>query len=132
MTIKMPPKLYLDANILFSAAYGSPAMKRLWEQAMKGTYTLRASRYVIEEARRNLDNDEQVMALEESLLRVQIVPEVDPDIPCPIDLPKKDRPVYMAALLAKADYLITSDLDHFGPYLGQKVQGVTICRLRDL
>lgn len=128
----MPPKLFLDVNILFSAAYGSPAMKRLWEQAKKGTYTLIASSYVIEEARRNLDNDEQVMALEECLIRVQIVPEVDPDIPCPIDLPKKDRPVYMAALLARADYLITGDLDHFGPYLGQKVQGVTICRLRDL
>ena len=107
-------------------------MKCLWEQAKKGTYTLIASSYVIEQARRNLDNDEQGMALEECLLRVQIVPEVDPDIPCPIDLPKKDRPVYMAALLARADYLITGDLDHFGPYLGQKVQGVTICRLRDL
>jgi len=131
-TGKIPSRVFLDANILFSAAYGSPAIKRLWAQAKKGTYILLASNYVIEEARRNLNNNEQVMALEDCLLHVQIVPEVDPEIPCPITLPEKDKPVFMVALKARADYLITGDLVHFGPYLGHKIQGVTICKLRDL
>lgn len=124
--------VFLDANILFSAAYGSPALERLWNAAKKGTYILLASPYVIEEARRNLDTEVQRTALELCLAHVQLVLEVDRDMPCPIDLPEKDRPVFMAAVAANADYLVTGDVLHFGPFFGQKIQGVTVCRLREL
>lgn len=53
------PAIFLDANILFSAAYGSPAVKRLQEKAKSNECSLLASKYVIEEARRNLDTKEQ-------------------------------------------------------------------------
>jgi len=124
-------RIFLDANILFSVAYGSPGLNRFWELAKKGRCTLFTSNYVVEKARRNLINSEQLKKLSTYLSKVRIVPEVDPDIPCPIELPKKDRPVMLAALSIKADYLITGDTIHFGKYFGQTVSGVKICRPRD-
>lgn len=124
-------RIFLDSNILFSVAYGSPGLNRLWELAKKGSCVLLASEYVIEEAKRNLSTAKQLLKLDEYLTIVQTVPEVDPTIACPLELPDKDRPVIMAAINAKADYFITGDITHFGKYFGQTIMGVNICLARD-
>jgi predicted nucleic acid-binding protein len=124
-------RIFLDANILFSIAYGSPGLNRLWELAQKKHCELFASNYVVEEARRNLLSSEQLRKLEAFLSMVQLVPEVDPSIPCPIELPEKDRPVLLAAISIKANYLLTGDMIHFGKYFGQTVRGIKICLPRD-
>ena len=124
-------RIFLDANILFSVAYGSPGLNRLWKSAQPKRCMLFASHFVVEEARRNLFRPEQMERLEDYLSEVRIVPEVDPTLSCPIDLPEKDRPVLMAAISIKADYLITGDSTHFGKYFGRTVNGVRICRPRD-
>jgi len=124
-------RIFLDANILFSVAYGSPGLNRLWKSAQQKRCMLFASHFVVEEARRNLFRPEQMERLEDYLSGVRIVPEVDPTLSCPIDLPEKDRPVLMAAISIKADYLITGDSTHFGKYFGRTVNGVKICRPRD-
>lgn len=124
-------RIFLDADILFSVAHGSPGLNHLWELAQKGSCVLLASEYVIEEAKRNLSAAEQLQKLDEYLSLVQTVPEVDPTITCPINLPDKDRPVIMAAIGAKASYLITGDITHFGKYFGQTIMGVNICLARD-
>jgi predicted nucleic acid-binding protein len=124
-------RIFLDANIFFSIAYGSPGLNRLGELAKKKHCVLFGSDYVIEEAKRNLFQPEQLEKLEAFLSKVQTVPEVDPEIPCPISLPEKDRPVLLAAISIKADYLLTGDSIHFGRYFGRVVNGVRICRPRD-
>lgn len=124
-------RVFLDANILFSIAYGSPGLGQLWELTKKGQCLLLASGYVIEEARRNLDNAAQLKRLESFLTNVQVVLEADATIPCPVDLTEKDRPVLMAAISAEADYFLTGDKEHFGKYFGQTISGVRICRARD-
>ncbi|MFB3884345.1 MAG: putative toxin-antitoxin system toxin component, PIN family [Thermodesulfobacteriota bacterium] len=124
-------RIFLDANVLFSIVHGSPGLNRLWQLAEEGHCTLFTSDYVIEEVRRNLIHSEQLSKLETFLAKVRIVPEIDPDIPCPIELPDKGRPIMLAALSIKADDLITGDTIHFGKYFGQKVSGVKICRPRD-
>ena len=124
-------RVFLDANILFSVAYGSPGLERLWERAQKGLCELFASRYVVEVAQRNLKYPDQVNKLKSYLANVQIVLEAAPNLSCPIDLPGKDRPVFMAAVFARADYLITGDMIHFGKYFGRTVSGVKICTARD-
>jgi len=128
----MPKTVFLDANVLFSAAYGSAGLLRLWEFADKGACRLIASEYVVEEAKRNLDRPGQQAALKRLLKQVHIVSEADPSTPCPIALPEKDRPVLLAALFAKADFLLTGDITHFGPYFGKRIQNLTICIPRDL
>ncbi len=124
-------RIFLDANILFSVAYGSPGLSLLWQSVRQKRCMLFASNFVVEEAKRNLSDPEQKKRLEEYLSEVRIVPEADPTLPCPIELPEKDRPVLMAAVLNKADYLLTGDSTHFGKYFGQTVNGVKICRPRD-
>ena len=121
-------RIFLDANILFSIAYGSPGLNHLFEIAQEKHCLLFASNYVIEEAKRNLTVQEQIEKLEAFLPKVQIVPEVDTQIPCPIQLPEKDRPVLLAAISIKANYLLTGDTIQFGKYFGQTVSGVKICR----
>jgi uncharacterized protein len=127
----MVDRIFLDANVLFSIAYGSPGLKRLEERAQKKHCLLFASNYVIEEARRNLSNPSQLKRLETFLSKVQIIPEMDPQLPSPLDLPEKDRPVLLAAISIRADYLLTGDITHFAKYFGKRVSGVTICLPRD-
>ena len=124
-------RIFLDANIFFSIAYGSPDLNRLGELVKRKHCVLFGSDYVIEEARRNLFQPEQLKRLGAFLSKVQIVPEVDPKIPCPISLPEKDKPVLLAAISIKADYLLTGDTIHFGKYFGEVVNGIRICRPQD-
>ena len=127
----MVDRIFLDANVLFSIAYGSPGLKRLEERAQKKHCLLFASNYVIEEAKRNLSDPSQRKRLDGFLSNTQIIPEMDPQLPCPIHLPEKDRPVLLAAISIRADYLLTGDMTHFGRYFGKRVSGVTICLPRD-
>lgn len=126
-----PNRIFLDANILFSLAYGSSGLSILWELAKKGHCVLLASNYVIEEAKRNLESEAQRKNLDAYLSNVEVVKEIDQTLPCPIELPDKDKPVLMAAISAKADYLITGDVTHFGRYFGRTVMGVKIGMARD-
>lgn len=119
-------RLFLDANVLFSAAYGSPKIGLIWERAREKRCGLLVSRYVVEEARRNLALPEQRARLEDHLAGVEIVPEAPAGLPCPLELPVKDRPVLLAAIAARATHLITGDARHFGPYYGQTVRGVVL------
>ena len=36
-------RVFLDANVLFSVAYGSPGLNRLWELAQEGSCVLLSS-----------------------------------------------------------------------------------------
>lgn len=119
-------RIFLDANVLFSAAYGSPGIQRLWDMARNGQCKIIASAYVIEEARRNLESPEHLSRLERLIEEIEVVPESDPEMPCPIALAEKDRPVVIAAIQAGATHLLTGDLKHFRSHLGQVVQGLRI------
>ena len=123
----MPPdRVFLDANVLCSAAYGSPGLVRLWELAEQGRAQLVASSQVEQEARRNLSTPEQQERLTAYLRGVEFVPLPDPDLPCPVQLPPDDRLVLLAAVAAQACVLLTGDRKHFGPHYGRRVLGVLI------
>lgn len=119
-------RLFLDGNILFSAAYRSSAgIARLWAIP---DVQLFSSTYAAEEARRNLDSAEQEARLEELLRDVRLVSEVM--LPArrasSIDLPDKDQPILAGALAANATHLITGDRRHFGRYFGQSLEGIVV------
>lgn len=119
-------RLFLDANILFSAAYRPDAgVRRLWKLPAA---VLLTSDYAVEEARRNLREPEQLKRLDALLESVRTAsaivlnPEMRPDI----ELPEKDWPILSGAATAGATHLITGDVRHFGPYFGTEVGGVLI------
>ena len=84
--------VFLDANVLFSAAWRADAgLGRLWR--LTGAQLI-TSVYAVEEARRNLEEPDQVRRLEDLLPRMRIVPEVeDRSVVGATDLPDKDRPI---------------------------------------
>ena len=119
-------RLFLDANILFSAAYREDAgVTVLWSLE---NVRLCTSPYAIEEAERNLAKRDQKKRLERLIQDLQLVQTATaPDaIPLEVKLPDKDWPILGGAIAAEATHLITGDLKHFGPYFGQTIQGVLI------
>ena len=117
-------RLFLDANVLFSAAYKKDArVVRLW--ALKDALLL-TSRYALEEARFNLEHEEQRRRLVTLARDLQLVEATDHPLPRHASLPEKDQPILLAALEAKAHYLLTGDLRHFGAYFGKSLAGVRV------
>lgn len=119
-------RLFLDANILFSAAYHPDAgVRRLWKLP---SAVLLTSDYAIEEARRNLREPEQVERLDALLESVRSASAVipNPEMRPNIKIPEKDWPILGGAVTAGATHLITGDMRDFGPYFGTEVGGVLI------
>jgi uncharacterized protein len=117
--------VFLDANILFSAAYLPGAgLLRLWK--LRGIRLI-ASAHAAEEARFNLKEQEPRRRLEELLKDLDMVPEGhERPLPPGIALPAEDRPILQSAIAAGAAFLLTGDKRHFGPYNGKRIEGVLI------
>lgn len=117
-------KLFLDANILFSAAYREEAgLLKLWR--LKNT-VLCSSQYAVHEARRNLSEATQKNRLDLLLESVSISKTEHLANQLDVDLKQKDIPILLGAIKAKADYLITGDFRDFGKYFGKTIHNVMI------
>lgn len=122
----MVHRLFLDANVLFSAAYRPNAgILRLWELPDTELVT---SSFALEEARRNLLTNEQRERLESLLEEVGVgeASMLPPERRGGIELPEKDWPILGGAAASGATHLITGDISHFGPFFGKKVLGVIV------
>ena len=86
--------------------------------------------YAAEEARRNLSRPRQREDLEELLDSVEVVstavPSMDHPLFSTVKLPDKDRPILLAAISVGATHLLTGDFRHFGPYYGERIEGILI------
>ena len=123
-------RVFLDANALFSVAYGSKGLRTLWNWAREGRCLLLSSAYAVEEARRNLQPRHQAQ-LAELIGTMAIVAEAHLAFAELLRLPEKDKPILAAAINARATHLLTGDLRHFGSLRGQFIQGVLVCTPRD-
>jgi uncharacterized protein len=119
--------VFLDANVLFSAAYRDESpLRAFWTLPETELVT---SDYALEEARRNLSGIDQRRRLEELGRGVRLIRESGSwALPPDVILPEKDRPILSAAIVSGATHLITGDQTHFGPWYGKQVGGVTILR----
>ena len=125
-------KLYLDANIIFSAAHREEGRAQdLVALARGGHCELLTSTHALEEARRNLELKSSGFErrLMEALVQVRVVVEA----PAALvewareqGLPLKDAPILAAAVHAKADLLVTGDTRDFGHLLGRELRGVQV------
>jgi predicted nucleic acid-binding protein len=113
-----PLIVFLDANVLFSAALAGPAFELIWELARRRRIRLVTSTYCRIEADANLERKRPRSAtrLAELLREVELVPE-----PTPVQIAaarrlvvEKDAWVLAAALATGANVLVTGDLKHFG------------------
>jgi uncharacterized protein len=119
-------RLFLDANVLFSAAYRPNAgLLQLWKLR---NVELCSSIYALEEANVNLTEEGQRTRLVGLSAPLHLVEAGQMSVPTEIFLPPKDVPILLAAIEARATHLLTGDVRHFGAYFGKKIQGIAITR----
>lgn len=125
-------KVFLDANILFSAAYKSTRIKELW--SLKNV-SLISSNYAVIEAERNLVRlrKENINIFHELLEKINVmeVPLLLNLIPENVNIVEKDSPILTGAIFANCDYLLTGDFKHFGHLFHQTIKGVIILTVAD-
>jgi predicted nucleic acid-binding protein len=129
-------RIFLDANVLFSAAKSDGAMRQLLELLLDAGHECHVDGYVVDEARRNLiAKAPEGDAVLQALLRRMTVADIHPSGPVPeaaTALPEKDRPVLAAAIRCRCDALVTGDRTHFGRFYGKTLGGVAIRSPRSL
>ena len=129
-------RIFLDANILFSAAQSDGAVRRLLAMLARAGHELWVDGYVAEEARRNIGvkAPDRLSELETHLSKMKWAGgQASADsTPFTRALPEKDRPVLGAAIRLGCDALVTGDSTHFGPCYGKTIGGVMVCSPRQL
>jgi predicted nucleic acid-binding protein len=123
-------RIFLDANVLFSAAKSDGAVRRLLDLLLDARHELWVDGYVVEEARRNLSAKAPVATetLATILTRCRVVNTMASNVKLDesLPLPPKDRPVLAAAIRLRCQVLVTGDRTHFGGLYGMAIQGVTV------
>lgn len=129
-------RVFLDANVLFSAAKSNGAIRQLLNLLFEQNHECWIDHYVLIEARRNLAAKSPVAleALEALLARMKIAPGLAPSHADAETawLPAKDRPVLAAAIRLRCDALVTGDRTHFGSGYGKTFGGVVLHSPRSL
>ena len=114
-------RLFLDANVLFTAVHNPRGKAALViELGKQGHFALATSLYASEEARRNMERKfpQSLDRLDLLMRGVPLIP-YQPDLPFPVSLAEKDRPIFQAAVAWGATHLLTGDLKDFGPFMNR-------------
>ena len=123
-------RIFLDANVLFSAAKSDGAIRKLLTLLQQSGHECCVDGYVIEEARRNLAAKAplQIDSLPKLLtsMKTTSAQRIDSALEASLPLPAKDRPVLAAAIHQRCDALVTGDRSHFGALYGRTFNGVTV------
>lgn len=131
-------RVFLDANILFSAAKTDGAVRELLRLLREAGHECWVDDYVVFEAHRNLltKGPEALSVLHALLATCRLKPGRVPATNvtrADIDwLLEKDRPVLAAAIRLRCDALLTGDQTHFGVGYGRTFSGVMVYSPRSL
>lgn len=128
-------KLFLDANVLFTAVHNPRGKAALViDLGRQGHWELYSSAYALEEVRRNLARKfpESLDALSALARAVHLVEQAAAGA-SPPGLAQKDRPIFQAAAACDATHLLTGDLKDFGPLMNRPEQtsGIRIQTVSD-
>jgi predicted nucleic acid-binding protein len=109
-------RVYLDANILFSASlHVDHRFLQFWKMR---DLTPMTSPYAVDETQRNCVSQVHTARLASLLEQTLLVSDIPGAfLPRGISLPTKDAPILAAAVFAGAHYLITGDKHHFGKWM---------------
>ena len=124
-------RVFLDANILFSASQAHRRMKALFD-VLSARAVFLTNEYAAEEARRNLAAKfpDGVKTLERLLKNCEIILQLATDVEA--GLPLKDVPILGGAIAGHTTYLLTGDERDFGKLWGTTIQGVKVVSPRML
>ena len=115
-------RLFLDANVLFTAAHRQQGKAAFLFRNPK-CWTLLSSEYALQECRRNLavKFPDAVDPMRKLALQLERAPQVG-GVPPLAGLAEKDQPIFQAAMAARCTHLLTGGLGDFGPLMNQSKQ----------
>lgn len=118
-------RVFLDANILFSAADSRSATRQLLDAVLDRAEAV-TGQHALEEARRNLQikRPQHLGGLTVIQRRITTTAAFDGQIH--VQLPQEDIPIVAGASGSGCSHLWTSDRRHFGRYYGKKIGGVLV------
>ncbi|MSQ74055.1 MAG: putative toxin-antitoxin system toxin component, PIN family [Betaproteobacteria bacterium] len=125
-------KLFLDANVVFSAAHREEGRaQELIALAAANRCTVVTSHHALEEARRNLEVksrgfEKRLARLLERMVMVGEAPSALVEWALSEGLPLQDASVLAAAVHAGADLLVTGDARDFGPFYDRVLRGAKV------
>lgn len=124
-------KVFLDANILFSAALPGSKLRGMIQTLLRHSACV-TNRHAREEAERNLQikRPDCVRELRDLLTRIPIhegLAEL-----AAVEIRDKDKPILAGAINAGCSHLVTGDKRDFGHLFDRNVQGVRIVTPRTL
>ena len=117
-------KLFLDANVIFSASNLCSQLNQL-VRILKERHTVITSTYAQIEAIRNIraKRPDWEPGYAQIMQGIEVIQSINR--PLKIELATKDRPILATAITYKCDYLITGDKRDFGHLFDQTIDGVT-------
>jgi uncharacterized protein len=125
-------RIFLDANVLFSAALGANSgIRGFFSLAGVGLCELVSSPFALDEARRNIARKQSTKSadLERLIALMSVCREAPPatvEWARSCGLPAKDAPILAAAVQASADMLVTGDRAHFAMLYEHEWRGVMV------
>ena len=123
-------RIFLDANILFSAAYDPRSSHYvLIQTGQEAGWVFITCDWAWLEAERNL-----FLKRPSALRNLRILSRWVETIPavtegnCSLHLPNKDKPIFLSAVQARATHLLTGDFKDFGTHMNKphKTRGILI------
>ena len=119
-------RIFLDANILFSASADRSATRLLLDAALQYADECITCPHAFEEARRNIEikRPQQSSGLKKISKSISVTNAFYTDLS--IDLPQQDVPILAAAIGAQCTHLWTSDRKRFGAFYGKSIHAVQI------
>jgi len=124
-------KVFLDANILFSAARPDSPLRAMVLSLIKRSACVTNS-HAVTEAQRNLASKQPQHSLSGRELIDHIPLDnryTDPSVGA---LPEKDKPILGGAIATHCTHLLTGDRTHFGSLYGRRINGVEVVSPRQL
>lgn len=118
-------KIFLDANVLFSASNPTSNIHRFIKQLTK-SHKLVTSDYAYEEARRNIQLKRLSWFSTFNTIEALITRVPSVALTVDVELIDKDRPILGSAIAQRCDYLLTGDKKDFGHLYNKKIENVMV------
>lgn len=129
-------RVFLDANILFSASKKDSLLALLLVSLKNKKVHFISNLYAVDEARRNLQihYPERISLFEKQISKIEISALLKSNSPLDKKLAIKDKdlPIMLGAIATKCDFLVTGDKRDFGHLFGEVINGTTVVTPRML
>ena len=119
-------KIFLDANILFSASHTTSATRILFDATVKYADECITNPHAFEEAKRNIEAKRPLQLSEFKKISSHLkISNLFYNI-LGVDLPLQDVPILAGAIGARCSHLWTGDKKHFWKFYGQSIHGALV------